>query len=575
MRTPLLLILVLTFTLACGKTDNRYPYRWVYGSSGLQSDEEVSRLKEIIQTASDHGLNGMLLSCGTDRMDLQPPEYFTRLNEVISFAGERGVDIIPSIFSIGYGGSLLAHNPNLAEGIPVREALFMVKGGQAFFVPDSPTGLANGSFENNDGVRVAAFEYEGEPGRNIFVDLETVRDGRASVRFETESRRPVEDGEGTRENISLSQEFRVQPHRAYRVSAWLRTEGVDPSQPFGSGNVRIKTYAAEDNRQLEWININAPESGDWFRADLGFNSLGYDRVKIVLGPAGRAGGKFWIDGLEVREVGLVNVVRRPGTPVTVKNEKSGVLYEEGTDFAEISDPGLNYRWDHDSPTVRIIPGGRIKDGDRLRISYYHGTQVYDSQVTVCMSEPEVYEIWRENARLMKEKAGFRKYFLHMDEIRAGGTCAACEARDMPMSEILGDCITKAHAILKETDPEAEVFIWSDMIDPNHNASTRRPYYYHVPSTYDGSWNHIPKDMVITCWWYDMREKSLEHFSGLGYRTIGAAYYDGDDLENIRGWLETLGRTPGASGIMYTTWLRKYELLPGFGELVSKAVKPKL
>ena len=29
----------------------------------------------------------------------------------------------------------------------------------------------------------------------------------------------------------------------------------------------------------------------------------------------------------------------------------------------------------------------------------------------------------------------------------------------------------------------------------------------------------------------MRNESLAHFSGLGYRTIGASYYDADDLED--------------------------------------------
>jgi hypothetical protein len=171
---------------------------------------------------------------------------------------------------------------------------------------------------------------------------------------------------------------------------------------------------------------------------------------------------------------------------------------------------------------------------------------------------------------MKEKIGFKNFFFHMDEIRAGGTCAACKARNLPMKEIFGDCVTRAHGIIREVVPEAEIFIWSDMLDPNHNASTRRPYYYHVPETFYGSWEFVPRDLIIACWYYRMRDKSLKHFSDLGHRTIAAAYYDADDLENPKGWLEALSSTPKASGIMYTTWLRKYELLADFGDLVSQA-----
>ena len=52
------------------------------------------------------------------------------------------------------------------------------------------------------------------------------------------------------------------------------------------------------------------------------------------------------------------------------------------------------------------------------------------------------------------------------------------------------------------------------------------------------------------------------------RTLAGAYYDGDTLGNPKGWLESLDRTPGALGIMYTTWRNKYELLAPFGDLVS-------
>jgi hypothetical protein len=45
--------------------------------------------------------------------------------------------------------------------------------------------------------------------------------------------------------------------------------------------------------------------------------------------------------------------------------------------------------------------------------------------------------------------------------------------------------------------------------------------------------------------------------------------DGDTLDNPKEWLENLNRTPGAVGIMDTTWRNKYELLAPFGELVSK------
>jgi hypothetical protein len=105
-----------------------------------------------------------------------------------------------------------------------------------------------------------------------------------------------------------------------------------------------------------------------------------------------------------------------------------------------------------------------------------------------------------------------------------------------------------------------------MLDPNHNA---RGNYYLVDGDFTGSWNYVPRELGIVCWYYAKRALSLPFFSKLGFRTLAGAYYDGDTLENPQGWLEALGQTPGALGIMYTTWENKYELLGPFGDLLSK------
>ena len=109
-----------------------------------------------------------------------------------------------------------------------------------------------------------------------------------------------------------------------------------------------------------------------------------------------------------------------------------------------------------------------------------------------------------------------------------------------------------------------MFVWSDMLDPNHNA--HRDYYL-VDGDFTGSWNFVPKDLVIVCWYYEKRNDSLKFFSSLGFRTLAAAYYDGDSLDNPKGWLTALEQTANACGIMYTTWRDKYDLLAPFGDLV--------
>ena len=43
-------------------------------------------------------------------------------------------------------------------------------------------------------------------------------------------------------------------------------------------------------------------------------------------------------------------------------------------------------------------------------------------------------------------------------------------------------------MLRQVNPKAEIFVWSDMLDPNHNANPARKYYYLAEGTFVDSWN---------------------------------------------------------------------------------------
>jgi hypothetical protein len=204
------------------------------------------------------------------------------------------------------------------------------------------------------------------------------------------------------------------------------------------------------------------------------------------------------------------------------------------------------------------------------VDYYHGALIYRDQVPACMSEPKVFEIWSRQFPLIEKYLKPKTYLLALDEVRMGGTCEACRRRHMSMAAMLGGYATRLHDLVRASSPQSEIFVWSDMFDPNHNS---RGDYYLVDGDYTGSWQYLPKDIQIACWYFEKRNASLAHFSKLGFRTLGAAYYDADDLTNPKGWLESLDQYPGTVGIMYTTWNKKYQLLPAFGDLVSRGSGP--
>src|SRR5579871_1161412 len=95
------------------------PLRWFYLSRRLRSDQEVEEIRKLARTASENGLNGVLFASGLDSLDLQPPDFLDRVQKVKQIFDEYHLEMIPSIYSAGYGGSILAHDKNLAEGLPV------------------------------------------------------------------------------------------------------------------------------------------------------------------------------------------------------------------------------------------------------------------------------------------------------------------------------------------------------------------------------------------------------------------------------------------------------------------------
>ncbi len=544
-------VAVVLFTLldSAGQAAE-YECRWVYVSRGLRREADVGDIRQIVQTASKHGLNGMVLSAGLDRLDRQPPEYFERLEEVQKVCRENDVEIIPIVFSAGYGGSVLAENRNLAAGLAVDDVPFVVHGGKATFQPETPVDIPNGGFEEYSGNRFEGCRFHDDPAVTSFVDTEVKHSGKASMRMENFTANPHGHGR-------VMFEVAVRPHRCYRIRCHFKTENLQPTSAL-----RIQVLA--DNRSLAPMQLRVESTMDWRETVVGFNSLEYDKVRIYAGVWKGQAGRFWVDDIQIEEVALLNVLRRPGTPLVVCDSDSKTIYEEGRDFAPIADRRLNFRFDHDGPEIEILPQRRIKDGQELRVSYCHGMAINNGQVSVCMSEEEPYEIWCKQAELIQRHLAPKRWLLSMDEIRAGGSCQACKQRGLTMGQILGDCISRQTQIIRGNNPEAKVYVWSDMLDPKHNAHGN---YYLVEGDYTGSWNCIPKDLGIVCWYHKLRRESLKHFSDLGFKTVAGAYYDADTLDNPRDWLEALKATPGAEGIMYTTWRNKYELLGPFGDLV--------
>jgi hypothetical protein len=473
-------------------------------------------------------------------------------------AARAKVEIIPSVFPIGYSNALLANDPNLAEGMPVDRAPFVVKAREARLVPDATTKVVNGGLEDVRGDKFAGFGYQDEPGKVTVADREVKHGGKASCRMQDMASSPVS---------RLIQSVTVRPNACYRLSCWAKTRDLKPTGPF-----RLLAIGAS-GRTLSFREGGVEPTQDWTKIDVVFNSQGESQINVYVGMWGGKSGTLWVDDLAIEEVSLVNVLRREGCPFVVASEDGKTTFVEGRDFEPVVDPKLGqvpyageYSFGHDGPTIRVKAASRIKDGDRLRVSWYHPSLVLAADTACCLAEPKVYDLLRDQARRIEELFHPRTVFMQHDELRVANWCKACLAKRMTAGQLLADNARKCTSILRDVSPKATILVWNDMFDPNHNA-VKGPYYL-VNGSLEGSWEGLDRSVVIANWNGGKARESLDFFAKRGHRQVIAGYYDDDD--NFATWDAARKGVAGVDGFMYTTWASRFGDLERYGKLMTGA-----
>ena len=531
----------------CGAA-SRFEDRWVYVSRNLTRAEHVQEVADIVATAKSVDLNGMLFDCGVEGWNTWSADRKARLAEVKRICGAAGVEIIPILWSVGYGG----YDPAYAAALPCTNVPFVVRGGSAAFSVGSSGEFATPGFDNqpsSPNVPPGWYWIDG-PGTVSFIDTDVKASGRASLRMENYGGSAY--GHGRACNL-----LKIGSSGRYRVSCKIKTDGVEPA-----GGLLLQVYT-KDGRNVVVARPDLAPTQDWTRVECSFDVTGEGEFLVYAGIWGGTAGRFWLDDFAVELAGCLPPLVREGLPFAVRDARTGAGLRAGVDY-EV--PPLS-AWDEEWNSFRVLSGGAAGEGAELVVDYWTAAVVADSQRPCCMSAPALYEYFRTSAAAVKEALDPRKWFLSMDEIRAGGTCPLCRARGLDMAHQLGECLSRQREIIKAVRPDAQIYVWSDMLDPAHNAHDN---YYSCGSTFEGSWQFAPKDLVISCWYGEIRDVSMPFFAERGFRTQAAAYYDADDLEGCRAWLETCSRTSGCTGIMYTTWSDKYGLLAPFGELLRES-----
>lgn len=96
------------------------PELWLYTSTNLWVDRNLETLEQVWRRAAKVGYTKVLLADSKfSKLGEMDKRYFAKIERVKKLAAELNHEIVPALFPIGYSNSMLWHDPNLAEGLPV------------------------------------------------------------------------------------------------------------------------------------------------------------------------------------------------------------------------------------------------------------------------------------------------------------------------------------------------------------------------------------------------------------------------------------------------------------------------
>jgi hypothetical protein len=528
------------------------PQLWYFHHSYLSNQSAVTSSEAIIDQAAAAGYTGMVLwDSGINFLQDSwwNPSY---MSQVIQYAQSKGLAVMPEVAPYGFSNDLLQQNPNWAEGEQLIGTQFRVDPtGTTLQMVNSFPGLVNGGFESG---QTAWFAY-GDAG--VGVDTTVAHTGSASALI---ANAPA--------NARLSQSFAVQPWRQYHMRMFYKTQNFQ-------GYSQVEVFADHNlayNRVNQSIALTANQN--WTQWDYAFNSGPHTSMTILTGVWGGSKGDYWLDDISLEETGLIFVLRGTSTPLSVYDPGNPAqVYQEGTDFGAISDPQLsNFQNNWHQPTVVAVPSGSsLQPGQLVAMNWYAIQPVYGG-AGASLTDPGAAQWRTQNAAavgaVFPDAAG---YFFGYDEMRNMDSTASAKAMNMTPAQLLDWHFNQTYSIFRGLKPQAPIYVWGDMFDPNMNAVDN---YYLVEGDLTGSWTGLPADVILMNWNLSALNTSAAWFAGLNpqqpvaHQQVIAGYYDsGNGATSATTELAQVSGVPGVIGLMYTTWQDDYSQLGAFAGAV--------
>jgi hypothetical protein len=511
---------------------------WVYKAANLLVDANAAEVVALIERCKACGVTHLLLTDSKfTRLSEMPERYFKNASAVREAAKAAGISIIPTVCPVGYSNDILNKDPNLIEGMPVKNMPLVVKNRMAVLEPDSALTLKGADMSD---LKLWAWRDE---------NVQSL-DGAAYVK-----------NPGGK-NARMTQKVTLKPWRQYHLSVRVKTKDF-------KGTPEVK-FLDKAGHALNHDFLNVEKTQDWKTHHAVFNSQDCTEATLFLGCWDGRTGELWWDDAALEESAFMNLIRRDGTPLVVRTA-DGKPLEEGKDFEKLTDPLMGTKpyngcftvW-HEPPVLKT----KLPDGARLLADWHHAVTVYHDQAGICPSEKHSVELLKdqiERVNKLWQPAGF---MMSHDEIRVWNQCDACRARNLTAGQLLADNVRNCTKLIRDAAPAARIYVWSDMFDPHHNAKDN---YYLVRGSLAGSWEGLDKDVTIVPWYFEKRAESLKFFADRGHRQVIAGYYDSNPAK-VRDWLKAAEPYSGVEAVMYTTWQNNYRDLEKFMSLAKGEIE---
>lgn len=512
-------------------------WRWIYCQTNFQSDQSVEKIMSLLRRGTAAGYNGLMFGdYKLGKPQNRPAHYYENIKKVKTLADELGMELIPMVVPVGWSTEILQNNPHLAEGVPVKESVFKVSGKKAV-VANSSNLLPNSGFEKDQpGKRPKGWSWTD--------DSVNVVDAGAS-----EGNKCVQLTNFAGKNSRLSMKLNLKPYHQYMVSFKVKSKGFRGA---------FRSIALDNGRNLVGPELHLNSDSEWHTVEFYFNTSSNPVVQFYLGVWGGQNGSIWLDDIQLKESHGINVLRRSGCPLTVTSEDGKIVYEEGRDFEKWvypkmgNDPYMGaYKNFHPSFPVKLTANSRIKDGQKLKVSYYNAVLTMQGQVACCLTEPELMKYFKDQIQFVKDTFKPKKYMLSYDEHRVAGQCHSCTKDGLTAGQLLGRHVKEICNYINSADPKAKLLTWNDMFDPHHNAKDN---YYLVGSTLEKSWEGLPSSVGVISWYYEKRNESYKFFGDRGHDQLFGGYYDDPNFkQRLANWVKASKGAANVRGFMYCTW----------------------